>query len=486
MPRLKRRERDVRIVNMGFKKVATLLAGLFVLCTASLAFAQSGQSAVHRPLDAVALVIGQSAYQSGVSALKNPKNDAEDMAAALRRISVDVDLVLDADAETLRAAIARFAAKSKGKEAVFVHYSGHGLQIGGENYLVPVDLGGVVNADRMVSVPRMMKTLDEANPSAAKIYVLDACRDNPFSGHLQTDAAGNRLHPGLSRMNPSEVNVDKSGYFRIVAFATAADQVAADGFGRNSPYTGSLLKYIRQPGLEVGEMFRLVAADVLVETRNVQKPEYLVQTSRALFFVPPHITACDELAGETQNTLSVKGVAFDEINASKAIPACEAALKNDPESPRVMHNLARAYEKSERLNDALKLYTASAERFYTPAINSLGVMYLSGCGLPGPDVEKGVGLITQARGLGHLESRTMLTSIDVLKSVDANGVTSIQKALAREGFFKGAVDGQKSDALTDALLDFQTSKNLARRGFTLETAYALKALDAVPKRFRCH
>jgi len=158
-------------------------------------------------------------------------------------------------------------------------------------------------------------------------------------------------------------------------------------------------RHISEPGLEVGEIFRRVAADVLVDTAGVQHPEFLVQNSRLLYFTMPSVTECDKTASDEQNFLGSKGVPFDDVDPLRAIPACEAAVNAQPDSARLNHNLARAYEKNERLSEALSRYRIAAEAGYPPAINALGIMYLAGCGLPQREPETGIKAIARARDL---------------------------------------------------------------------------------------
>jgi TPR repeat protein len=178
-------------------------------------------------------------------------------------------------------------------------------------------------------------------------------------------------------------------------------------------------------------MFRSVAADVVSENGE-QKPELLLQTYRELYFKPPSTTDCDRVAIEEQNFLGLPGIPFDDVDPAKAIPACEAALKAQPDSARLHNNLARAYEKAERLNEALEQYKAAAAAGYPPAINALGIMYLSGCGLPAREVETGVRDIARARELGNLSARATLTSHDLLPYVDEDGGQATRE-VARAG-----------------------------------------------------
>lgn len=459
------------------RSVLTALFSLFLVFVGSHASAQVAAS--HGALDGVALVIGNSTYQSA-SRLANPANDAAAMAEKLGGLGFRLHTAIDQPGDRLQETIRSFARDIATADVIFVFYAGHGLQLGGRNFIVPVDFGRDGGQDSLIAVDTILAAIDaEAKPDAAKIIVLDACRDNPFS-NLVHGASGSR---GLARIDlPKPVETQASnGYFRVVAFATAAGQVASDGMGKHSPYTESLLRFIDQPGLEVSEMFRLAAGDVLASTKGVQKPEYLVQTSRTLFFRPPSTTECDRLAVDARNFIGVKGVPFDDIDAIKAVPACLEAVGTEPDSARLRHNLARALEKAERLSEALDQYQAAADKGHPAAINALGIMYLAGCGMAKPDVARALQLIARARDLGDLEAGSTLTSQDLLPYLSDSGKTTLSGALTQAGI---AVSG--ADQLPGAVEAFQHRERLKTAGLTLETIHALKVYDAVPAGFRCH
>ena len=134
----------------------------------------------------------------------------------------------------------------------------------------------------------------------------------------------------------------------------------------------------------------------------------------------------------------------------------------------------------------MRHYRIAAEFGYAPAINSLGIAYLAGCGLPSPLIAEGVKLMVRARALGNLSARAGLTSHDILKFIDGAGVTKLQTTLAGRQFFKGSIDSADLDRTAMALAKFQDSANLAKKGLTLETVDALGLYDIVPKGFKCH
>ena len=448
------------------------------------------QTSSHQTTKSFALVIGQTDYVH-VPKLVNTRNDAIAMDSTLRDLGFQTTLVSEGTKASIDRAVRDFAGKIRAADVVFVYYAGHAIQHRSANFVVPID--GKVAQDiafetDFVSLSDMIKTIETAAPAgAAKVYVIDACRDNPWAA-ISAQQTGTRKI-GLASVPSPEGSPDASssvsGYFRIIAFATAAGQVAMDGRGNHSPYTQSLLRFLPQQGMEVTEIFRQAAADVQRDTDGQQRPEYIVQTSRPLFLRIPYVTDCDREAIEGQNFLGIAGIPFDDINAAKAIPACEAAMKQLPNSARIANNLARAYEKAERLTEAFKAYKRSADAGYAPAINALGIMHLSGCGLPGPEIEKGVKLVAEARALGNLSARASLTSHDLLPFVTEDGRRALAAALKNNGFVSA---GSRIDvaSLREPLMTFQQQRNLATKGLTLETVNALGLYGIVPHKFKCH
>ena len=212
----------------------------------------------------VALVIGNSAY-TGTSPLTNPVNDATDMAAALRELQFDVILERDADEDAMDDALADFEERSAGSDLALVFYAGHGMEMNGTNYLVPVDARLATAA----AVERETIALDSVLAAAAgartRIVILDACRNNPFARAMRGVVRANVRSGGLAAVS--------TGAGLLVAYAAAAGEVAADGQdSRNSPYTAALLEHLRSPGIEVRVMFGNVGGAVSASTRADQQP----------------------------------------------------------------------------------------------------------------------------------------------------------------------------------------------------------------------
>ena len=214
----------------------------------------------------VALVIGNSAYQR-VPKLPNPVNDARAVAALLRGAGFDVvESRFDLDAASLRRAMGDFTDIANDADVAVVYYAGHGIEVDGNNYLIPVDavLARDVDVeDETVSVDRVMKALDPAK--RLRLVILDACRDNPFTRSIKRSVNTRSIGRGLAKV---EVLTSDT----LIAFAAKAGSTAMDGDGKNSPYTSALLKHLATPGLDVRFALGRVRDDVVKATSNRQEP----------------------------------------------------------------------------------------------------------------------------------------------------------------------------------------------------------------------
>ncbi|WP_338311608.1 caspase family protein [Bradyrhizobium sp. TM239] len=212
----------------------------------------------------VALVIGNGAYAS-TAQLPNPSHDAEDVAASLRRSGFEVIQGIDLRQADMQDLTIRFArAASRADVAVF-YYSGHAMQYNGVNYLMPVDATLTDEADlkRFVRVDDIVNDLQQAKN--LRILVLDSCRDNPLAETLKRSATrAASIGRGLSKVEAPRGT--------IVSFSTQSGQTAADGVGRNSPYTAAFLKHIEEPQ-EIGDVFRDISSDVYDASGKTQLPE---------------------------------------------------------------------------------------------------------------------------------------------------------------------------------------------------------------------
>ena len=231
--------------------------------------------------DKEALIIGNGAYQYAVP-LKNPVNDALDIAKTVKKLGFKTRLLTDASKQDIEQAIEEFIAKLKENKGVgLFYYAGHGSQLEGDNYLIPVDT--YVEAERELKhkgykIARLLNEMKGAN-NATNIIILDACRDNPFAGGFKTASrslgSGMEGSRGLRRKGPklsSGLSKLDAPPNTLLAYATAPGKVAKDGVARNSPYTTMLIDAMQKEGITVEQVFKEVRGNVLKETKGEQVP----------------------------------------------------------------------------------------------------------------------------------------------------------------------------------------------------------------------
>jgi hypothetical protein len=207
-----------------------------------------------------ALVIGNSSYQKA-GTLRNPVNDANDIAQALQQLGFDVILLKDATLRQMGDAIEEFNLKLRQGGVGVFYYAGHGVQVEGENYLIPIDTQLMRQQDvryETLPVGKVLGAMEDA-ANGLNIVILDACRDNPLPRQWQRSTAG-----GLA-----PIQAVRGSY---IAYATAPGEVAADGTGRNGIFTANILQHIKTPNLTIEEMFKRVRQGVAKDTNNQQIP----------------------------------------------------------------------------------------------------------------------------------------------------------------------------------------------------------------------
>lgn len=226
------------------------------------------------PSGRVALVIGNSAYVHSPP-LKNPRNDALVLNSTLSRIGFStVDIVLDGGKRAIEAGLDKFFAASKNAELSVIYYSGHGLEMNGINYLIPVDadLRDADDVPRLgVSVTDILRRID--GNSGTKLVVLDACRTNPFGEKIEQKERSRALPAGKRRnVIGRGLAAVATGRNTLVAYSAKHGSYAFDGDSKNSPFVEAMLRNLRNPGVEVGLLFRRVRDDVLAATAQQQEP----------------------------------------------------------------------------------------------------------------------------------------------------------------------------------------------------------------------
>ena len=214
----------------------------------------------------VALVIGNGRYQHS-NVLANPANDAADISTSLRKLGFEVIEGRDLDKRGMEDRVRQFGRKLDGAKLALFFYAGHGLQVGGRNYLIPIDGKLERQGDlsfETIDVSQVLAQME--SEQRVNLVFLDACRDNPLSRSFARSLGtrSSAVGQGLASI--------QSAVGTMIAYATQPDAVALDGTGRNSPFTTALLKHINTRGLEIGSMMRRVRAEVVQVTGGKQVP----------------------------------------------------------------------------------------------------------------------------------------------------------------------------------------------------------------------
>ena len=214
----------------------------------------------------VALLIGNEKYEA-TSQLNNPANDVELMKASFEEAGFDeVKTVHDVDRASMVRALRDFEDAATGAEVAIIYYSGHGMEMNGQNFLLPVDVALKSDKDvedEAVPLDRVQRSLEGA--TRLKLVILDACRNNPFEQSMTRSISTRAVSRGLARVEPESADL-------LVAFASKAGTVAMDGEGKNSPFATALSKYLTEPGVDVRIALGKVRDEVVSVTNRGQEP----------------------------------------------------------------------------------------------------------------------------------------------------------------------------------------------------------------------
>lgn len=243
-----------RLLFAPWKPCCRALLCLLVIVSSAGVQAQSSDAAERR----VALVVGNASYRT--SPLKNPQNDAHAVASALRKLNFEVIERNNLSRETFAMVVREFGDRLKGANVGLFYFAGHGLQVKGRNYLVPVDVD-IAREDevpyRSLDLNEVLDKMDSAR-TPVNLVVLDACRNNPFARSFK-----------LSQVGLAPVDAPQG---TLISFATAPGSVAQDGNGANGLFTGAFLKHMGTQGMPVEQMFKRVRVDVARDSNNQQVP----------------------------------------------------------------------------------------------------------------------------------------------------------------------------------------------------------------------
>ena len=387
----------------------------------------------------VALVIGMGAYEHVIQ-LKNTINDARNIGAKLEHVGFKVTYAIDKSQTQLLDIMQGFSFQAETADLALIYYAGHGVEVQGVNYLVPVDAKVNVAADieRVgISLNQILKTVESARKM--RVVILDSCRNNPFVGisgfdrPADTSLSGNTADPKAPAQGLAPVNPDLG---TLVAYAAKAGQVALDGTGGDGPYATALIEAFGHPNVEIGLMFRQVRDEVLKATGNLQEPYQYGSLSGTPFYLAgandgstdvaqeadPRVAWADikpeqeqqlRALADSGDTRSMLGLAYIRLNPKEArynpveavqyLTRAAAAGAADAQ-----FELAKLYEQGTGVPvdeaKALALYQASADQKFPDALNDLGFLYYQGgLGLT-PDPARALDLFRQAADLRHPEA----------------------------------------------------------------------------------
>jgi uncharacterized caspase-like protein len=446
--------------------VLLLAAGWF---TAILSPAQSGTR--------LALVLGNAKYEA-VTALDNPANDAADLARALRRIGFEVIEQRDASREMMAKAVRDFSERLRDADVALFFYAGHGLQMNGKNYLLPVDARIETAADVRFNTINLGDIQQEMEGNGrANIIILDACRNNPFVEKLSRGGRGVTTR-GLGR-------IDATGKGSLIVYSTQPNNVALDGSGRNSPFTEALLKHVGTPGLEVRQMISKVRGDVLEVTDQRQRPwdssslvgdVYLAgpaasnptpsapplpASSTAAVSndkpgavaavvapapradvagarteaIPEIVKECDRLTAPPDAASPV----VVKVDWNQAVVACEAAVKAEPGEPHFQFALGKAYFYARNFVEASR-HLALAADAVPEAQNALGYCFEKGLGVV-KNEQRAFELYTKAAAAGSP------VAMESLGGAYANGLYVKKDFVKALDWLEKSIEAGNADAL---------------------------------------
>jgi TPR repeat protein/uncharacterized caspase-like protein len=356
----------------------------------------------------VALIVGNSAYQN-VTPLDNPKHDATLMAETLRSLGftlVGGGALLDLDKSGIDRAVQNFGNLLQGTDVGLFYYAGHGVQVRGVNYLVPVDANPTRESDvdfQLLDTNLVLRQMESAG-TKLNVVILDACRNNPFGGR-GLRATGS----GLAQMQAPEGT--------LISFATQPGSVAQDGSSGNSPYTKALAQTVKRPGLGIFDAFNEVGLAVMQATGNAQQPWLSASPIRGSFYFggapasgPPTaseapgtatkearltnstdtlrldlVTDCDRLAGHPVDSQRSQGavgvVSIDTIDVVAALRACNDAMRQYPSVARFAYQAGRVAIAQKDFGAAHRLSRQAVDMGSKIAMVQIGVLYTNGWGV---------------------------------------------------------------------------------------------------------
>ena len=330
----------------------------------------------------VALVVGVGAYQN-VSKLANPPNDARLIAEVLKKLSFDTQVVVDPTYDDMKHALRDFGLRLAPAKVALFFYAGHGVQVAGRNYLLPVNAKLVREQDLRYEAFDMQAVLEEMDgPGRVNLIFLDACRNDPQLARSLAMHMGSRS----ALVGRGLAGIDTNRASTLIAFATAPGEIAADGSGADSPFSTALAQHIGTAGLDVRQMLTRVRADVKAATGNVQVPWVNESLDADFYFVPatapavapPAVPAVVSPTPSAASGVTAEMMFWQSIETNGGGPEFQAYLQQFPNgtfAPLARARLAAVASARPVPRPAEKLAVAppqDCDRLAQPSYNALG------------------------------------------------------------------------------------------------------------------
>ncbi len=457
------------------KAFAVLLSGLVLLILTALGTGQAAAPDAGAPgAKRVALVIGNSKYVHAVE-LPNPANDARLIASTLRNAGFEVIEGVDQDNAGMHSLISKFTEQSYDADLAVIFYAGHGMQVDGKNFLIPVDAELTSPAylkTRTIQIDDFMAALPP--DPAVGVIILDACRDNPLARTLAAAMPKTRstaLGTGLAPIDPKSEGVGTGGI--LIAYATDPGAIAFDGNGVDSPYSTALARHLTEPGVEIQSALTRVRGEVAETTQGRQRPWHNASLGREVF-----------LGKSAVEAVPAPKPATDAANAS-AVPA-PALVTSEPPSWEVEQRL---WDEASKRNTA-PFYEAYLEQFPNGRFATVAKLNIDQ--LKDPKAQERQVAAVDAESNPGSAVRTSVGISDDMKKVlgteatesaiglDRQGRIDLQLRVEALGNELGSVDGNIGPKTRQAIGDWQEENGLPPTTFLTREQLAFLVIQTDP------
>lgn len=413
----------------------------------------------------VALVIGNSAY-SHAGRLANPLNDAVLIGGKLTNLGFEVLLHTDVKYEEFNDVLRDFQKAIEGAEAAVLFYAGHGIQFKKDNYLLATDADirdehDIANSGHKLS--NIIELMERSVPLS--LAFVDACRDNPMANELANKLGSKSRSLGVGRGLAPSIQYSNS----LIAFATKPGAIAADGDGKNSPFSSALAKHMETANIEVSTMLKRVTSDVLAQTSQKQRPEVVASMDSEFYFFRNKAVTPTVGAPETEEQ--------NELLATKALR--DAMASNSPIAFKTIMDLypgTHAFDIAAQLHKQLIKNITDKQVTKSKARQQVSV-----------SAAELLDRLNKAQKQDTTVKSTSLTPEDVENSLglEIDGYKKVQNALNMLGFDAGNADGVFGGKSRNALKSFQVSKHIEQTGFIDNSSLLslIKVFEETPKNY---